>query len=946
MASLSELRESLTYVIPLQELLENEDILGEAVNRYIKKSLSHLDLVTNFIESKEVYHKTKNFRKAVVHFTSNLASGPIIVVGIVGGIRTGHIEVAVITIIHANDIPVAIENATNKAFDIYDDILDTILKFIFDGTASRITTNFLNSIYERFLAPRNFKQICNSPEECQILQQDNFQILTNGLSLFTPHPYPSYSKEYKFALARKKELIAKTSIASNSYNFMDEEYRKNIQDLQEQDQIIDQEEQKYQIALKFYKEDNKIKNEIFNSLFKSLNENLSFQLKQERNTFINPNQSLSIISTKKYSLKTLNLQDIDNIHINSEFAYLRALFLCESFLVLDNNDEVLLNEKIAKETLEYNEDEYILFILHKAKLNDTYLQARKELYKSINEFKKLGFKDLENAYQTYIHSLIVNKEINSKDETLNKNENKEINKNLNQDENSNQENNIKENTCSIKEQDFNLLSSHSKNLNHFILENKDKNKRIIFLNNASSMSNLIHIYDNNCDVFIKNDSLLDIKKIEKEYDIKFKEFNTRVFFYEKLLLGAKENNEFLFEEKEENLLYHFKYDKEDLSSLKDLSIKYNIYNARIKNYSLLEESLNIKLEPKELKKEIAYNNTSFNKLSKEPLNEFSSSAKEPCFITLYLKDEHNKPIANAKIIIKGFQHDKALRVVNLKRCSDEKGKIRFDKEKYFSDCYSFKVKLDESKAYFPTPLQNAKRIFNNYTHHKVGLILKFKAKDHLVCDGFNVYHYKGNELINSYMARSGTAKADNEKRSKKQIANYFYQGEKDKSKSGKAYFYYDDESIQDRFGTLPEGEYYLKINEIAKDTKPNFLKDYPFEIGKTWGRYCVRLYTDKECSKTFKEIEIKESNEKENKTSKKDKKEQSIIKDNLYLYGINEKGEFGSSGSIGMAQAQLLEDLSKQVKFIRSEKENIISLKVAYPEKIDNKIIFVGKVYE
>ncbi|HEB9313730.1 TPA: hypothetical protein RZK23_001389 [Campylobacter coli] len=117
------------------------------------------------------------------------------------------------------------------------------------------------------------------------------------------------------------------------------------------------------------------------------------------------------------------------------------MFLCESFLVLDNNDEALLNEKIAKETLEYDEDEYILFILHKAKLNDTYLQARKELYKSIDEFKRLGFKDLENAYQTYIHSLIVNKEIN---------------KNLNQDENSNQESNIKENTSNTKEQDFNL----------------------------------------------------------------------------------------------------------------------------------------------------------------------------------------------------------------------------------------------------------------------------------------------------------------------------------------------------------------------------------------------------------------------------------------------------------------------------------------------------------
>lgn len=40
MDKLSELRESLTYVIPLQELLENEDILGEAVNRYIKNHLA------------------------------------------------------------------------------------------------------------------------------------------------------------------------------------------------------------------------------------------------------------------------------------------------------------------------------------------------------------------------------------------------------------------------------------------------------------------------------------------------------------------------------------------------------------------------------------------------------------------------------------------------------------------------------------------------------------------------------------------------------------------------------------------------------------------------------------------------------------------------------------------------------------------------------------------
>ncbi|HED4968312.1 hypothetical protein QRY39_07955 [Campylobacter jejuni] len=477
MDKLSELRESLTYVIPLQELLENEDILGEAVNRYIKKSLSHLDLVTNFIESEEVYHKTKNFRKAVVHFTSNLVSGPIIAVGIVGGIRTGQVEVAVITIIYANDIPVAIENATNKAFDIYDNVLDAILEFIFDGTASRIITNFLNSTYEKFLAPRNFKQICNSPEECQILQQDNFQILINGLSLFTPHPYPSYSKEYEFALAKKKELITKTSIVSNSYNFMDEEYLKNIQDLQEQDQIIDQEEQKYQLALKLYKEDSKIKNEIFNSLFKSLNENLSFQLKQERNTFLNPNQSLNIIATKKYSLKTLNLQDIDNININSELYLLKALYFCEDYVLYDKDKQALFDENTIKE-LEFNSSFYTIFISHKNKLNDTYLKARKELYKSIDKFKRLGFKDLENAYQTYMSSFIINEELNNKDKTINKNENKEINKN------SNQENNIKENTSSIiKNTNFNNETSLKTKQSNTIIDDIKEDFKIVS-NNA------------------------------------------------------------------------------------------------------------------------------------------------------------------------------------------------------------------------------------------------------------------------------------------------------------------------------------------------------------------------------------------------------------------------------------------------------------------------------
>ncbi|EAJ1270412.1 hypothetical protein A0Y74_07190 [Campylobacter lari] len=85
------------------------------------------------------------------------------------------------------------------------------------------------------------------------------------------------------------------------------------------------------------------------------------------------------------------------------------------------------------------------------------------LYKSINKFKRLGFKDLEHAYQTYMSSFTINEELNNKDKTINKNENKEINKNLNQDENSNQENNTKQSNTIIDDikEDFKIVSNNA-----------------------------------------------------------------------------------------------------------------------------------------------------------------------------------------------------------------------------------------------------------------------------------------------------------------------------------------------------------------------------------------------------------------------------------------------------------------------------------------------------
>ncbi|EQC4588536.1 hypothetical protein AA926_001679 [Campylobacter coli] len=150
-------------------------------------------------------------------------------------------------------------------------------------------------------------------------------------------------------------------------------------------------------------------------------------------------------------IQKLSLQDINNININSKPYLLKALYFCEDYVLYDKDKQALFDENTIKE-LEFNSSFYTIFISHKNKLNDTYLNARKELYKSIDEFKRLGFKDLEHAYQTYMSSFIINEELNSKDKTINKNENKEINKNLNQKSNIKESINFKELSLNLKQE--------------------------------------------------------------------------------------------------------------------------------------------------------------------------------------------------------------------------------------------------------------------------------------------------------------------------------------------------------------------------------------------------------------------------------------------------------------------------------------------------------------
>ncbi|HEC2827805.1 TPA: hypothetical protein R2M40_001823, partial [Campylobacter jejuni] len=157
----------------------------------------------------------------------------------------------------------------------------------------------------------------------------------------------------------------------------------------------------------------------------------------------------SLLKSISKDYKALKLKDtIDNIHIDSEFYLLKALYFCESFTSFNQNNQALFNE----EKFPYHSSFYTIFLLHKDKITNTYLNARKELYKSIDEFKRLGFKDLENAYQTYMSSFVINEELNNKDKTINKNENKEINKNLNQKSDTKESINFKELSLNLNQE--------------------------------------------------------------------------------------------------------------------------------------------------------------------------------------------------------------------------------------------------------------------------------------------------------------------------------------------------------------------------------------------------------------------------------------------------------------------------------------------------------------
>lgn len=247
--------------------------------------------------------------------------------------------------------------------------------------------------------------------------------------------------------------------------------------------------------------------------------------------------------------KFLTLQDIENLDKNSDIIYLKALYQCESIVCLDENQAPLYANN-TNEFYTYQSSFYLSFC-DREKISDEYLEARKALYKTYQAIKKQKSQDI---------LLLLDKE--------QKNQNKSK---LDKDEHK--------------------------------LKTGDQQSSIIFLDTQDSLSNLIHIHSNKCDIFTKSGTLFNIEDLQKQYALDFSSYQTQIFLYSTLLTGDSETS---------TPLYFGKVDSEgrfeplsptyvlnDLGEGKaHLKVFLDNQSLILYNYSLSENSLGVKLDCK------------------------------------------------------------------------------------------------------------------------------------------------------------------------------------------------------------------------------------------------------------------------------------------------------------------------------------------------------------
>ena len=317
----------------------------------------------------------------------------------------------------------------------------------------------------------------------------------------------------------------------------------------------------------------------------------------------NPDKTDDSYKEKDYNKKTIyeniTQDDIDSLTKDSPIHLLNALYQCEDYILLDENKEATVNKK----SFNYTSSFYLSFLSNQDSISDEYLQARKNLYKSVNLLKKDKTFNFYNNSHTF----------QSQDKSI---------------------------------QIIFLDTSHS--LSHLL--HIHNNKIDIFTKDKTyldiqELESLLQEYVNTNTESnnTKQDSPMSLDILNSP--------STQIFFYSHLLTGSSEieTNPFLFGQldkdntiKQDTPTYHFS-PKDEENNLGTLLIFLNSCTLTLLNYSLLDSSLNIKLtltnkESKEKQDKAIIQNKQ--KQHKEQLKPLSTAMLHPILEDNEMKCSH------------------------------------------------------------------------------------------------------------------------------------------------------------------------------------------------------------------------------------------------------------------------------------------------------------------
>nr|WP_314566633.1 hypothetical protein [uncultured Campylobacter sp.] len=307
--------------------------------------------------------------------------------------------------------------------------------------------------------------------------------------------------------------------------------------------------------------------------------------------------NLPIKIIDKEDIKDINEKTLASEVMQDDLNLMFAIYGCR-FFTLDKK----LNLEQAKDRLTYISDFYkgiSPYVSHKQDSTELekWIEARIEICKSAYELKFEGWRYLSNDKKRY---LVLSK----KSQSAYKKE-------------------IDEDQRSIILPSIQALGDMSK-------EDKEYQAKQLLKMIRFEPSELIHIYHKNCDIFLKNESTFDVARVEEDINLSFKYLNAKVFMMSKLLTGGeeKEDYELCFKENKdkndpenkedanqaslslapknqagedvqagESYAAYIFQPRDTHSGIGGLNLLYKNSQARLLNYDIKEDSLNIKLKP-------------------------------------------------------------------------------------------------------------------------------------------------------------------------------------------------------------------------------------------------------------------------------------------------------------------------------------------------------------